>query len=247
MYSRRSQRIALFLLATLVTTVLFSERASAQYSSSWIGVRAGASIASEAIDLPDGASSSFKIGPIGGIEYDHWFNENSGISASVLYTAKGINENYGAAADSRVVGNTIYSGDDNFSFNYIEIPIVYKLSFGYGDIKPYVFAGPSIGMLLSASEAPTETIPPVNDLKSHLNTLDISAYFGAGIIDRIYQGPTIFLDLGYAAGLTKVYKEPPPERTPGGPQQAFPLPIDPTNAKSSDIRVTIGVMWKIGQ
>jgi hypothetical protein len=255
MYSHRAQRIFSFLLAILfVSSFLVLDRASAQYSSTWIGVRAGASIASEAIDVPENTSSSFRIGPIGGITFDHFFNENFGLSASLLYDAKGVNLNYGSAAGrtDSATGKILFAGDDNYSFSYLEIPIVAKLSFGYGDIKPYVFAGPSIGILLAAKEetapgtAGTEAVPPVTDLKSNLNTVDVSAYFGAGIMDRIYQGPTLFLDLGYAVGLTSIYKTTPENRR-AGQHNPFSQPIDPATAKSGDIRVTIGAMWKIGQ
>src|SRR4051812_35669815 len=90
-YSHRMQRVfSSFLAILFVISFISLDRASARYSSTWIGVRAGASIASEAIDVPENTSSSFRIGPIGGITFDHFFNENFGLSASLLYDAKGV-------------------------------------------------------------------------------------------------------------------------------------------------------------
>jgi hypothetical protein len=240
----KSRIVITSLLAFTIVSLLITTAATAQYSSSWWGIRAGASMGSETTTLPEEASGSFKFGPMGGLTFDHWFGEYFGFGASLLYNAKGVSQNYGASVNRHDTLGHYFSGDDNFSYSYLEIPLVFKASFGYGDIKPYVFAGPSVGLLLGASEAVTENIPQVKDLKSHLAPIEVSAYFGAGIIDRIYNGPMLSLDLGYAAGLTKVYKDTPSDRA-ATQTMPFSNPIDPTDAKSSDIRITVAVMWKL--
>src|SRR5436309_2131965 len=102
-----------FLLLPVLSLSLLTHAAVAQYSSSWLGVRAGVNFANESVDVPDGASTGFKFGPLGGIIFDHFFDENWGISASLLYDAKGIHENYGAASQARIDPNDpsiVYSG-----------------------------------------------------------------------------------------------------------------------------------------
>ncbi len=222
----------------------------AQYASSWWGVRAGVNIASENITTPDNATINMKVGALGGLAYEHWFDDTWGFNASILFDQKGASEVYATSANNREVplgnGNLSqpYSGNDNFTLNYLEVPLVLQFSFGEGNIVPYIAAGPAFGFLLSASESTTGQIAPVPNLKSYLQTVDVSIYGGLGLEDEIYHGPTITFDAGYAAGLTKVYKSSPTRFATDG--KAFPAPIDPTTAKSSDIEITLGIMWPIG-
>ncbi len=230
----------------------------AQYSSSWWGVRLGANFASEGLDsLPASTTTGMKTGVIGGLAYDHWFNDTWGVDISALYDQKGVSEQYSPSAairSSALIGRNdtpaiVYSGNDNYTLNYIEVPVVVKFSFGMGDIRPYIDAGPSFGFLLGASESADGSVVPVSDLKSYLNSVDVSVYVGLGIADELYHGPMITFDAGYAAGLTKIYKStasPDALTRLATNGKTFPIPIDPTSAKSGDIRVLLGVMWPIG-
>lgn len=242
--------IALLLFAT-------SAPLRAQYSSSWWGIRAGANFASQTIDMvPAGTTTAMKTGIIGGLSYGHWFDDTWGINISALYDQKGVSEQYSPNAQNRLVKNPqdtnvsiVLSGNDNYTLSYIEVPIIAKFAFGMGDIKPYIDAGPSVGFLMSASESADGYVVPVSSLKTYLNSVDISLYLGVGLADELYHGPMIVFDAGYAVGLTKIYKSSPvsPTNTRVTTNNlAFPDPIDPATAKSSDIRVTLGIMWPIG-
>ncbi|HET6400721.1 MAG TPA: porin family protein [Candidatus Kapabacteria bacterium] len=247
-----------FLLLFTVTGTL-----RAQYATSWWGLRAGVSLASESITVPDNATVGIKPGVLGGLAYEHWFDDTWGLNASLLYDQKGVSEVYATSAGARVKNNGagpgIYSGNDDFTLSYLEIPVVIKFSFGEGDIRPYVAAGPSFGLLLGGSESPTGDLAPVTDLKSYLQPINVSFYGGLGLSDELYHGPMITFDAGYAGGLTKIYKSNPPGATITNSDgsvtytnprmatdgQVFPHPIDPTNAKSSDILITVGIMWRM--
>jgi hypothetical protein len=218
-------------------------------SSTWVGIRGGASIAGESFTaLPDNSTSTLRIGAIGGLTFEHWFNHTWAISTGVLFDQKGINESYAASAENRPGPNgTIYSGTDDFSMNYIEIPILLKYALGIGTVRPYLCAGPSIGTLLQESETASGTLAPITNLKSSLQTTDLSIYAGLGFMDEIHDGPMILFEAGYAVGISNVFKTTPTRYTtdPTQPPTPFPDPIDPTGAKSGDIRVTIGAMWKL--
>jgi hypothetical protein len=211
-----------------------------QKASTWIGFSFGASIASESVKIPvstDGdnsATSGFKLGLALGPKIEHWFGDNWGISSGVFLLQKGVDEQYPTSSAARGVDT---SGNDNFSLNYIEVPILLKWAFGYGEIRPFVFAGPSFGFLLSASESTDGTIPPINNLKSYLNTVDYSVVFGAGVMERIFKGPAITFDAEYETGFAKVFSSEPP--------RPFSQPIGQTSATSSEIIITIGAMWGI--
>ena len=228
--------VAFFVLISLSTA------SKAQYSSNWVGVRLGANFGGESIDSTyDNATNSLKFGILGGAQFDHWFDDNWGVGIGLLFDQKGTSELYAQASVNNQVkqpdGNYItYSGNDNYTLNYLEIPIVFKAAFGDGDVKPYLFAGPSIGILLSASDKTDNNIPPVTNLKTYLNSTDISIYFGGGFLDKLNTNEAFFFDAGYSAGLTKIYKTAP-DRTP------LPLPVQHLTSKSGDIRITVGMMW----
>ena len=216
----------------------------------WLGVRAGANFANEtSITPPANATTSIVTGGIGGLEIELWFDNSWAVSAGFLYDQKGVGEQYANSAQNREVGNIIYSGNDNFSMSYIEIPVLLKYTLGRGSVRPYLAAGPSIGSLLSANETASGTIAPLSDLKSDLQSIDLSVYGAVGLIDQIYHGPILSFEVGYAAGMSKIFKLSPTRfvvsQTPATDGLRFPDPIDPSSAKSGDFRVTIGAMWQL--
>jgi hypothetical protein len=213
-------------------------------ASTWVGIRAGANIAGESFDsIPLNASAGLRIGAIGGLAIEHWFDNNWAISSGILFDQKGTDEQYSPNASNREIGATIYSGSDDFSLNYIEIPILLKYALGRGTIRPYVCAGPSIGELLSASETVSGSVGPLTDLKSYLQSTDISIYAALGLMDQVYQGPILLFEAGYATGITNIYKSNPTRMATDG--TSFPDPINSTTVKSGDIRVTIAAMWQL--
>lgn len=222
----------------------------AQYATSWWGLRAGVNLASESITAPENSTVGIKPGVVGGLTFEHWFNDTWGLNASLLYIQKGAGEVYATSAGNREIETdtvnktyTLYSGNDNYTLSYLEIPVIIKFSFGEGDIRPYVAAGPSFGFLLGASETATGNLQPATDFKSNLQSVNVSLYGGLGLSDELYHGPMITFDAGYAAGLTKIYKSSPPRFATDG--HSFPQPIDPATAKSSDILITLGLMWRM--
>jgi hypothetical protein len=235
-----------FLLFVIATGSLWNPHtARAQYllvkndqPSTWLGFRLGGSIASENLSaLPGGASTGLKFGFTGGLDFEHWFGDQWAITTGVLFMQKGIDQNYAPSSAARGLPRFDTSGDDNFSMNYFEIPVLLKMAVGFGDTRPFICAGPTFGFLASASESTDGTIPPVNDLKSYLNNMDISIYFGGGVLERILKGPAITFEAGYETGLTKVFKTEPP--------RPFSNPIGQTSATSSEILVNVGLMWGI--
>jgi hypothetical protein len=224
--------------------------ASAQFSvaliggSMWIGVRAGANLASESFDsIPLNASTGMKTGLIGGISLEYWLDNNWAVSSGIVFDQKGTDEQYSSNASNREVGNTIYSGTDDFSLNYLEIPILLKYALGVGVIRPYICAGPSLGELLSASETVSGNIEQLSNFKSDLQSTDISIYAALGLMDQVYHGPILLFEAGYASGVTSIYKSTPARTATDGTN--FPDPITPASVKSGDIRITIAAMWPL--
>jgi hypothetical protein len=123
------------------------------------------------------------------------------------------------------------SGNDDFAFTYVEVPVVLRAAFGNGNARPYFFAGPSFGFLMSANETTTGSVPTIPGLKDHLTQMDLSLFFGAGFMDKLSDQTMFTIDAGYALGLVNVYKTPPATL------------IDNSTAKSSDIRVALTFLY----
>ena len=231
-------------------TVFVARTASAQYfegaigSTTWIGVEGGLSLASETFDsVPQNSIPNLKTFGIFGIHAEHWFSNHFGVGLAVLYDGKGVEEDYSAAASNRDTFGTIYSGSDNFSMSYLEIPIILKYSLGNGTVRPYLFAGPSFGFLLSASESASGQLASVSNIKSFLKSSDLSIYGGIGLMDEIERGPIISLEIGFASGVKDLFQSVPLRVTTDG--HPFPEPIDVTGAKSNDFRILLGAEWPI--
>ncbi|MDP4200420.1 MAG: porin family protein [Bacteroidota bacterium] len=194
----------------------------------WIGVRGGLNLAGESVDDSiDASSTGMRAGFIGGVQVDEWLDNMWAISTGAMIDQKGVHEEYASHAKS----HPNLSGNDDFTFTYLEVPILLRAAFGNGDARPYLFAGPSIGFLMSASETVSDSVKPTTGLKDHLSSTDLSIFFGAGFMEKLSDRTMLSIDAGYALGLSKVYKTPPESLINNG------------DAKSSDIRVAVAFLY----
>ncbi len=212
----------------------------------WIGVRGGLNLASESVDnTVDASSTGMRMGFLGGIQVDQWFSNMWALSVAATMDPKGIHEEYAGQAKS----HPKTSGNDNFTFNYIEVPVLLRVTFSNGDARPYLFAGPSFGFLSSASEVmdPTvhyngDTVSP-SPLKNYLSSTDISIVLGAGFLDKLSDHTMFTIDAGYAFGLTNIYKSGLPARLVTDNKGVTRSLIDNSNAKSADFRVAVAFLY----
>jgi len=192
-----------------------------------IGGRVGLDIGNFAYDpaLPAGFTGSSVTGLLIGGQLEAWYSEMWALSVQLLYDQKGTHIDY----SSGVSGFTL-SGSDDAVFGYLEVPVLAKVAFGSGDFKPYLFAGPSIGILLSATSRNNGTS---TDVDSNFNTLDLAALVGAGVSYKPGGGPTLFLDAGYAIGLINILKN---GTSPSGGSES---------EKTNDIRIAAGILFPL--
>jgi hypothetical protein len=176
------------------------------------GVRWGVNFANEHYStLPPIENISGRTLGFAGGEFDYRVNNLFGLSIQLLYDQKG------ARADMVVSnGPPGYYGTADWTTNYLDVPLLLKLSYGSGDIRPYIFAGPSVGFLLSNTEtlqtSGTYSIPNGFGAKYRIDTtanisdfmepIDISIVAGAGIALTLPTGQKLFVDAAYAYGLT---------------------------------------------
>ena len=88
-------------------------------------------------------------------------------------------------------------GSSARTFNYLEIPVLFKLTFGE-EPGIFVFGGPSLGYLFSATDKDGDGNSNDIDLEDYKRT-DVGAHLGAGI----NAGP-VNIDIRYMAGFSNI-------------------------------------------
>jgi hypothetical protein len=88
-------------------------------------------------------------------------------------------------------------GESSRTFNYLEVPILFKLNFGEG-VGFFLLAGPSIGYLLDGSD---------KDMDGNTNDIDLDFYkraeLGGHIGGGVALGP-VKIDLRYIVGFSNI-------------------------------------------
>ncbi len=130
-----------------------------------------------------------KVGFTGGIFLAFHLGRVVTIQWEALYTMKGASFEYTDLEDTYT--EKLYG-------NYIEIPLLLKITIPTPVIQPFVFAGPSVGFKLSEKiQINGEDIPLEEKL---LKNNDYGAIFGAGL----NLGRNFMLDVRYSLGMQKV-------------------------------------------
>ncbi len=177
--------------------------ASASYAQTMmIGARGGVNLANEAITktlYPE--NTAFLAELLGGGQLDYQFSNTWALSLQLLYDQKGAHIDMGP-------------GYSNWTTSYLELPLLVKMSFGSGALRPYLFAGPSIGYLLSNIQHihtngsyfvpdgvgawyPIDTAADITDSTAKI---DFSLIAGAGLSLQLASGTALFFDAAYAYG-----------------------------------------------
>jgi hypothetical protein len=130
-----------------------------------------------------------KVGFTAGIFLAFHLGRVVSIQWEAMYTMKGASFEYVDLEDTYT--EKLYG-------NYIEIPLLLKLTIPTPGIQPFIFAGPSVGFKLSEKiQINGEDIPLTEKL---LKNNDYGAIFGAGL----NLGKSFMLDVRYSLGLQKV-------------------------------------------
>jgi hypothetical protein len=111
-----------------------------------------------------------------------------------LYSMKGVKYEWGVNSDT-------------YKLDYLDIPVLVKYVLPLpGPVKPCLFAGPSMGILLSADrEEVRGSTTTTTTFKDNVNSTDIGLVLGVGV--GLPLG--ISVDVRYAMGLTKIGKDTP--------------------------------------
>ena len=217
------------LLAFSILTFLFASSVSYAASPFRLGLRTGLNIANASFDpdLPSGYSKSARTGfAVGGVA-EVGASDMIFIAAEPMYIQKGVK------VDGSInYFGQVYSFKSTSKASFLEIPVLIKAKFGTSNVKPYVFAGPSLGITLT-SKAETEAGGQTSesDIKDSTSSTDFSIAFGGGAEFSLNNNVAIGMDARYALGLSDLNKES------GTPHQKI---------KTNGIQILVCVLFKIG-
>lgn len=161
--------------------------------STYLGVEGGINLSNMSI-TPDIPTSSGRTCMMVGGFAEIGVSRTFSIRPGARFIMKGIsNTNNGVTLTDKL--------------SYLEFPVLMKVTFPLTEVKPYILAGPTLGIQLSAStEFNNGQQSQTFDISSAYETIDFGLFFGSGIDFRIANKTEMFIGGGYSLGLTNVVK-----------------------------------------
>jgi hypothetical protein len=151
-----------------------------------IGAKAGINLANVSVSLGSlSASADSRTGFVGGAFAQFGLGSPLFLQPEVLYSSKG------SEASDEIEDFTL-------SLDYLEVPILVGAAFPIENsaVKPMIFAGPSVGFLLSCDS-------DGSDCKDEAKSVDFGLVFGGGIQFAL-ENLNLILDGRYNLGLTNI-------------------------------------------
>lgn len=154
---------------------------------------------------------------------EYWFSPMFALQFNALYNMKGVKIT-GKVDETLTISGIAFNvkgeEDQIWKVSYLSFPILAKIAFAQNSsVRPYLMAGPEIGILLSAKTkmegevtasamgiTQTESYDDEEDIKDNTESMEFALNFGGGIIIPL-GSIEMFIDARYGLGLTKVNKE----------------------------------------
>ena len=204
------------LLVLIVVAVCVAGVPAFAQSSINIGAQGGVNFGNANI-TPD-LSTSTRTGFMARALVEFVLSDMFSIQPEVLYAQKGAKFSMDVPGFGEVKAT--------FKFDYIEIPVLFKATFGSSGFRPFLFAGPNVGFnMVSELEAEIMGQTQTEDIGEDTESIDFALDFGGGGEFAVNKSMTLFGSVRYSLGLTDIVK-----------------PEDAT-AKSNGIQVMVGVKW----
>lgn len=200
--------------ASMVTTVAFLVALASQTFSQvqfGIGVKAGLSLSSASVDpdpyagLQAQGINSTKSGGTGfgvSANAELSFGRMFAVALEPGYTQKSVKweltQGTARATDERTI-------------SYLQIPVLFRVKFIEGTVRPYAFVGPNIGLVLS-SKAKFQGFANIQDgeydVKSTTSSIDFGLEFGGGTEFKVARQVALTGDIRYNLGLSNLDNSP---------------------------------------
>jgi len=168
----------------------------------------------------DGTPEDSRIGIVAGLLGEYRFNDMFGLQVEAVYSSQGAKLEGG---QRDILGQTITSPDIDYTYGYINIPVLAKFYLGESGFS--INAGPQLGILVSDSvdfDGDSEDFELEDDTEAE--TIDFSV--AGGVSYTFLEGTSLagfLIDARYNLGLTDIQ--------------------DGTEWKHSVIQVSLGYMF----
>jgi len=185
-----------FLLIAVVIAVMFVNPAQSLEAGVRFGLAAGASFARFNVDTDSdiGIERPTRNGfTVGGI-LDIQINDRFSVCLEPIYAEKGSKTDFPHEWDDL---------DNTLEFDYILLPILFKVKFDCGKIKPYVFLGPYLGYAVKLQTVMKDS-GEVIDNKDRFERSDLGMDIGMGVESHLTNRIFIFVSGSYSVGLQDI-------------------------------------------
>lgn len=159
-----------------------------------------------------------------GLSYVHSTHTNFGFGADLKYSWEGARGE-----------NKTQNREQSLSMQYVRIPVKIMYFFGkYGErLRPKIYAGPSMGILVAAElETEQNNMESEVDVKEQFNNFDIGITGGVGINYRLVKNTWFVADLNYYNSFRDIR-----EQNSGGTPRL----------SNNTLALNVGVNWGIGK
>jgi opacity protein-like surface antigen len=100
---------------------------------------------------------------------------------------------------------------DERTISYLQIPVLFRVKFMEGTVRPYAFAGPNIGLVLSSKQK-VQGFGNIQDgeydVKSTTSSIDFGLEFGGGTEFKVARQVALTGDIRYNLGLSNLDNSP---------------------------------------
>lgn len=181
-----------FYSAVLALIMFFAAGTSMSQSRIKLGFEAGLNLAN--VSFSPSVTTGTRTGLIFGGVIEAGFNPQFALVSGLRYIMKGTEV---TSTNSTTVSKA----------NYLEIPALLKVKFPMTEVKPYLIAGPTLGLKLSASTRTDFGTTGGNDVDNpNVESTDFGLFFGAGIDFGLNPNVDLYFQPGYSLGLSNVSK-----------------------------------------
>jgi opacity protein-like surface antigen len=190
--------------AVVLCAILLTANAQAQFA---LGPRAVLTLSTAAYDpgLPPQATSSMKTGYAFGVQFEARIAgpiftqiEAKYLQGGTIVDISGLVSGSGQPYSAKITAKTVY----------LEFPVLLKAELMHGSVRPFIIAGPAVGLLLAAKTL-TEIVGLTSDekdTKDGTNSTNISLVGGLGVEFMLGSAVGITADARYSFGLSDMAK-----------------------------------------
>ncbi len=207
------------------------------YAQVHVGLVGGVNVATLTEDDPDvvdvSSRTHFSLGGVVDVALGRGFS----LRAEPTYLRKGAVE---------TVSEDGVSGENEFLFSYLEVPLLLSYTFGAGPVRPYLTAGPSVGLFLDADDVVLRRPDGVfkADMDAVIERFDVGLALGSGVsypVGRV----TLFAQGRYTLGLANINQGGLVTIRDDVNDLTLELELDPTDTKTRGFQMMAGVMFRL--